>query len=347
MGAIASLFNGPPPPPQGYDMKKGNAAYDQAQQAMGQQQALISALNAQNGIGNQSNVFNQLNDVAHGQGPNPAQAMLNQATGANVANQAAMAAGQRGASGNVGLMARQAAQAGSNAQQQAAGQGATMQANQSLGALGQMGGIANQQASQQIGAVGNLNQMAQNEQGQVMNSVNNQNNINAGIAQQQAQAGSNLLGGIVSGVGSLAAKGAGFHDGGMAENPKLAKVPESHRFAGAADRRAKYPAHLRDVAHLYHGGMPEEAGTSDFTDGGSVPGEPVVQHDSVKNDVVPAMLTPKEIVLPISVTQSDNAPEEAARFVARELQKHNGGGKKDEKEFKEALKRAIAGRKSA
>ncbi len=85
-----------------------------------------------------------LQGIANGTGPNPAQAMLNQQTGANVAQQAALMAGQRGAGANVGLMARQAAQQGAGIQQQAVGQGATMQANQSLGAIGQMG--AQQQA---------------------------------------------------------------------------------------------------------------------------------------------------------------------------------------------------------
>jgi hypothetical protein len=38
--------------------------------------------------------------------------------------------------------------------------------------------------------------------------------------------------------------------------------------------------------------------------------------DSESNDVVPAMLSPGEIVLPRSVAQSDEAPEDAAAFVA-------------------------------
>ena len=41
---------------------------------------------------------------------------------------------------NVGMIARQAGQQGMQAQQQAAGQGASMQAQQQLGALGAQGG---------------------------------------------------------------------------------------------------------------------------------------------------------------------------------------------------------------
>lgn len=358
MGALLSLFNPPAPTPQGYNVGQANTALNQAQTALaqsqvglGQQQQLVNALNAQNGIGNQSAVFNQLQGVANGTGPNPAAAQLAQATGANVANQAALAAGQRGASGNVGLMSRQAAQAGSNAQQQAAGQAATLQAQQQLGALNQLGGIAGQQVAQQQAATQGLNQTlqginqaTQGEQGQVLSSLASQNAANAGIAQSQAAQGGQLLGGGLNAVGAAGGALLGLAQGGTVENPKLARVPESDRFAGAAEKRVHYPAHLAHVAHLYHGGE-----MHDYREGGQVPGDPKVMRDSERNDVVPAKLSPKEIVLPISVTQAKNAPEEAAKFVARELAKrgHGGSGKKDESEFKEALKRAIAGRKAA
>lgn len=167
-----------------------------------QQQALADALMGSNGVGNLSNAYsaqgdlakaqyglaNQYQDVAAGRGPNPAQAMLNQATGQNVANQAALMAGQRGAGANVGLMARQAAQQGGALQQQAVGQGATMQSQQMLNALaglsaqqqaiGQtnqnMAGIAAQQVgfaqaqqaaqqAQQAAMAQQANQMAQNQ----------------------------------------------------------------------------------------------------------------------------------------------------------------------------------------
>ena len=49
--------------------------------------------------------------------------------------------------------------------------------------------------------------------------------------------------------------------------------------------------------------------------GGHVPGHANVLGDSLKNDTVHAMLSPGEIVLPRSVTQSANPSEAAARFV--------------------------------
>src|ERR1035437_2296226 len=83
------------------DNTNANANVNNTQQS---QNALLAALGKQNGIQNQSDVYGQLQGVASGTGPNPAMAALNQATGANVANQSAMMAGQRGAGANVGMM---------------------------------------------------------------------------------------------------------------------------------------------------------------------------------------------------------------------------------------------------
>lgn len=226
---------------------QANTAYDQTQQGIQQQQAFLNALQGQNGIGNQSSVFNQLQGVANGQGPNPAQAMLNQSTGQNVANQASLMAGQRGSGANTGLIARQAANQGANTQQQAAGQAATMQANQSMGALNQLGGIAGQQVGQQANALTGLNQAAQGQQQNILGGIQGQNasnvamqdsinKANGQIANTNAGAQNNLAGGFLSGIGSVAGSlipgggggasaGGGlsslamFADGGQVENP--------------------------------------------------------------------------------------------------------------------------------
>jgi len=129
-------------------------------------------------------------------------------------------AGQRGTGANAGLLARQAAMQGANNQQQAAGQAATMQANQSLNALGQMGGIAGQQAGQQAQAVQGLNTAAQGEQGQILGAIGNQNNANvgmqgnintanAGLAGSTMQGQQNLMGNIFGAAGSAAGLGGG------------------------------------------------------------------------------------------------------------------------------------------
>lgn len=211
-------------------------SYQGNQNSLQSQQALLSAIQGQNGLGNQSQVYNQLQGVANGTGPNPAQAQLAQSTGANVANQAAMMAGQRGAGANVGLMARQAAQQGANTQQQAAGQAATLQAQQSLNAINSAGNIANTQAANQIGATNANTQAQQSEQGilQGANTAANNANVsmqsninsgNAGLANTQMQGGQAMIGGVMNGAGAALglAKGGTVQkmaEGGSAGGPQ-------------------------------------------------------------------------------------------------------------------------------
>ena len=207
MGAVTGLLGiggGPdinnPTTPEQFQQ-----AYAQVQQAQQQQQQLLAALQGQGGIQNQSNVYGQFQDVAAGNGPNPAMAMLNNTTGTNVANQAALMAGQRGAGANVGLMARQAANQGANIQQQAAGQGAALQANQSLNALGAAGNIANNQVANQMGQTNSVASGAQNLQNSLFNA-------NAGVnsANVAAQGDKNkMYGGLASGIGAALAMADG------------------------------------------------------------------------------------------------------------------------------------------
>lgn len=203
---------------------QAQTAYNQNQTALQQQQSFLNALQGQNGIGNQSQVYNQLQQVASGQGPNPATAQLAQATAANTQNQAALMAGQRGASQNAGLIARQAAQQGAANQQAAAGQAATTQAQQSLGALQQLGGLSTQQVGQQAAATGAVTGANQAEQQNLLNSIAGQNNANvgmqsninstnAGLAGQAMQGQMGVLGGVASGAGSLL--GGIFAKGGI------------------------------------------------------------------------------------------------------------------------------------
>lgn len=203
-------------------------AYKANQQALAQQQALVQALQAQNGLGNQTNVYNQLANVAAGQGPNPAQAMLANTTAANTANQAALMAGQRGTQVNPGMIARQAAQQGAANQQNAAGQAAALQAQQSLNALGQMGGLATTQAGQQIGATQGMTGAQLAEQQALLNSIagqnqanvsmqSNINNANAGLAGQSMQNQAGAIGGLAQGA-ATGLKSL-FADGGKVGGP--------------------------------------------------------------------------------------------------------------------------------
>lgn len=324
--------------------QQGQQSYDQTQQALQQQQAFLQALQAQNGIQNQSSVFNQLQGVANGTGPNPAQAQLNNATGQNVANQAALMASQRGAGANAGLLARQAGQQGANTQQQAVGQGAALQAQQSMNALNQLGGIAGQQVNQQQQAVGNLNQFAQGNQQNVYNALGQQNNANVSntasqnaanasiqntIAGQQGQ----VLGGIAGGVGSLLSGGslgsavtAGVKGavskahGGMIESngPKSA-------IARSLANGGKVPVVLSPGEKVI---SPEEAkkiasGDKKSAGGKIVPGQAKVKGDSKVNDTVNDSLEPGSIVIPRSVMDSKDPKKHIAAFVKAHMDLKN------------------------
>jgi hypothetical protein len=262
---------------------QANTAYSGNQQALAQQQALLQALQAQNGLQNQSNVYNQLQQVVSGQGPNPAQAQLAQSTGANTANQAALMAGQRGAGQNVGLIARQAAQQGGANQQAAAGQAATMQAQQSLNALGQAQGLATTQAGQQIGATTANTQAQQGEQATLLNSIaqqnganvqmqSNINSVNAGLANTQMQGQQNLIGGVINGgAGALAmAKGGvvkNFADGGWTQQGP------AQSYAGNDVSYNQQPAQdLSSLPGAYNTAMPQAQQPSPPTAGGAKSG---------------------------------------------------------------------------
>lgn len=194
-------------------------SYDSAQSSMGGQQQLLQALQAQQGINNQSQVYGQLQGVASG-AVNPAQAQFANNTQANVANQAALMAGQRGASQNVGLMARQAAQQGAGIQQQAVGQEAAQQAQNQIAAIGQAGQLATTQAGQQIGQTNANVQAQQAEQQQLLNAqgafntaqVGMQSNINqanAGLASTTMQGQQGLIGGAMNGAAAILGAGGG------------------------------------------------------------------------------------------------------------------------------------------
>lgn len=209
---------------------QANEQYGQMERSIGQQQNFLNLVNAQGGLSNQANVFNQMQGVANGTGPNPAQAMLANSTGANVANQAAMMAGQRGSGANVGMMARQAAQQGASIQQNAAGQAAALQAQQSLGALNQMGGIATNQANMQSNATSALTNATQGGYSAVTSNINAQNQANVGSMSSQNSANSgvagigakgqmDLIGGLVKGGGmAFAAEGGEVKKPGAWEN---------------------------------------------------------------------------------------------------------------------------------
>lgn len=289
-----------------------------------------------------------LQQQATGQGPNLANALLQQATGQNVANQAALAAGQRGASSNVGLMSRQAAQAGAQAQQQAASQGSINALQQQIAAQQALGGVYGTQgslANQNLG----IQQAGQQAQNSLITGAQGSNNqLGANIAAQNAATNQGLIGGVAN----MGAKLIGMADGGM---PALSILPQwgqgsNFGFNFTSGKKAKDPmagatnavsdasgveggAQLAGDAGPMMAVAAQGGGVSDlpfmpidFKRGGTVPGKPKVKGNNLKNDVVPAMLSPEEIVVPNSVTQSSDPVGNGAKFIAQVMAgKHRRG----------------------
>lgn len=266
-------------------------AYKNTQTGLQQQQDLLKSLQAQNGIQNQSDVFQQQQQLANalqaqsqGQGPNPAQAALANQTGANVSQQAALMAGQRGAGANAGLIARQAGQQGAGIQQQAVGQGAQMQAQQQLAAQQQlqaqqqgMAGLAGQQVSQQQGAVNQYQQGALGQQGQLLGGMAAQNKAANDQAAAQAKGNAATLGGVgqllpyagkalgsvwdaVAGMGSgIAGAGSGVLAGG-GDAIAGGAGEAAGDVAMAAAHGGEVPEHLHAMASIYHPHMMSKGG---------------------------------------------------------------------------------------
>lgn len=191
--------------------------YAMGQDALQNQMNLVSTLTPQatSAVAAQNVLSGQYANQAAGQGPNVAQDVLHQATGANVANQAALMAGQRGASSNPGLMARQAAQVGAGVQQQAAGQAATTQAQQQIAAQQAQAQLANNQIGQTQNATTADTQATQGEQSILQGANTANNNINGQLAQTTMQGSQAALGSAAGMIGpaamSLLAHGGEVH----------------------------------------------------------------------------------------------------------------------------------------
>ena len=314
----------------------------QGAQAVTAQQTLASQL-ANPNIGlQQQDLANALLAQSQGQGPNPAQAQLAQNTSNNIAQQAALMAGQRGAGANAGLVARNAANAGGDIQQNAVGQAATLQAQQQLAAQQalqqQQQAIANQ-AMQSQGAATNaalgqqgqlLGAQGQFNQSQVAN-YGGVNDANSRTAAGNADRNAKAIGGLLGGIGSI----FGLAHGGQ--------VAEEY-------------AHMYG---LYHGGKvdamvspgekylpPQEAqkvlsGDKEISQAGEkIKGQAKVKGDSQKNDTVPKKLDAGGVVIPRSVM--DKGEKASLDFLKDALRK--GDTKKEESDFHMALKRAISSR---
>jgi len=239
-----------------------NNAYTGVEGGLTQQQSLTDQLQpgVTQGVNAQGVLSEQLANEAAGEGPNPAQAALNQTTGQNIAQTAALMAGQRGAGANPGALATEAAQQGATTQQQAVGQSATLQAQQELAAQQEQQNLASTQVGEGATAVQNVNQQQQNEQNILQGantSANNAevgmqsniNNVNSQTAAANQNMAANTFGGILSAASSVASM---FAKGGLVKmdkggnmldaNARKQIAPENFALPGK-----RYPIH--DAAH--------------------------------------------------------------------------------------------------
>ncbi len=332
-------------------------AYGRVVASQAQLANFSASLQGVDGVKNQQAVMAQLQGVANGTGPNPAQAMLNQTTGQNVANQAALMAGQRGAASNVGLIAREAAQQGAGIQQNAAGQAATLQANQSLNALNSEGAIAGQQVGETQEALNSASTAASNNQGQLLGA---ENAYNSAITAGQGNVNTNNVTGqgqILSAIAPLAAgafNGAGtstvnsslpstntgpslganttfapstikYSSGGpVYKNPPMTGEHASH-VANFLSQGGKVPA-MVSPKEVYL--SPEKVkrvleGADPLKIGDRFQGKAKVKGDSRKNDTIPTTLEEGGVVIPRSHAMDS---EKAELFTRRAV--HMKRGKK-------------------
>jgi hypothetical protein len=319
----------------GQQQSVGNAQLGVAGQQQGllpQQQQILAQ---QGGLAQQQQGLAQaLLAQSQGQGPNPAQLQYQQ----NVAQAGQQAAGMiASAHGlNPALVARQAAMAQGDAQQNAAANSATLQAQQQIAAQ-QALGQQQQAIGQTIGAQNGTVAGMQNTYGGIGNSLGQAGNAFAGAGSAAAQIGSLGLGmqGTLQSAasaqnnaltqGGLGAQqiNAGVASQNTTNNTKAAggllnSVGSIFGMGASAAQNAISPVSAASgAAALAHGGVvhPNLAAAL-LAQGGQIPGTATVHGDSPSNDTVPTMLSPGEVVLPRSVTQSPDAAEKARQFVA-------------------------------
>jgi hypothetical protein len=338
---------------QGTNADQLNNAYTNANTGIASSQNLAAQLQpaATSAIQNQQSLAQMLLNQANGSGPNPAQAALNQNTGVNVANQAALMAGQRGASANPALIAQLAAKNGANIEQQAVGQSAVQQAQQQIMAQEALRQLAAQQVGQAQSANAGQNQAALEEQNilqgantaannAAVSAQNNINTVNAGVSAANAKTGVGL-GGLLNSASQAIPGIASMFGGSSGGASTIAGgVGDTLGGAGAAG------------ADLLGSGGPALLAS----DGAKVPGKPDHPGNDPRNDVVPALLSKGEDVIPNSITQikdpkvRDAKVLEFMHHLEASKDKKDGGyekvasAKKSLKERVEALEKCMGGR---
>lgn len=300
MGFIADLFSGS----KAYQAQSGlqpgqlGETYQQQQDALQKMMAFVAATQpgSAQGLAAQQALSQQLGAMGQGQGPSAATAMLQQQAGDIAAQQAALMGSQRGASQNVGLVGRQSAQAGMQAQQRAGSQAAILRQQEQLSALEQLRQLSGQQVEQQRLGTAQAGQAALQAQQQALAAQQAQEAQRTAMAQQQEQTRGGIIGGLLGGLGAVA--GSGVLGGSPVKKAEGGMIAQD-------DQRPPEEKEM-DIVSLLLQGQP-----SPMAEGALVPGHAKVDGDSYENDTVHALLSPGEIVVPRSAAKD---PEKAAAF---------------------------------
>lgn len=239
--------------------------------SLDQQRKFVDALNTQTpqAIAAQKMLSGQLIDQTQGHGPNVALNQLHQTTADNVAQQAALMASVRGANANPALIARNAALQGAATQQQAAGQAATLAAQQQIAAQQALGALSGNQIGQAGSAYGQQTGNALTNQGQFLNAQQGQQSTNSGVANTNAKGQQNIVGGIFNGASSA----FGLAKGGMvpryADGGAVNPLSYAKRFAdgfGSQNTAGTVPAPT-PVKNMYGDDSDLSKGTSALVGG--------------------------------------------------------------------------------
>lgn len=340
IGAVGSLLGGggknsfqATPATGGAQFTEQNLlpAIQQAQGGFGTAQSRIGDV-----FGAQGALAQQLAAQSQGQGPNIAQLQLEQATNRNIQQGAGMLGSVRGM--NPALAARLIAQQTAAANQQAAGQSGLMRAEQQLAAqnalanvYGQQGNLATaggQLANQNLG----VNQQALGQQNQqIVGAREAADKLNQQTAAENAKASAGALGGI--GTALVGPLGNVIGDVGKSIGSAFQKKTTSSNIPSSEDYYKAYKNMAEGGPVLDPRGVDSLARAfgqkkvSDYKQGGQVPGEPKYPGNDERNDVVPAMLSKGEVVLPNSVTKAEDAPDKAKEFMKAIMKEKEPGPK--------------------
>lgn len=135
--------------------------------------------------------------------------------------------------------------------------------------------------------------------------------------QQTAEGPSSFSGKMLSGPEQISSSSSSSGMVGGGPNPGAAALESG--MAGLGSGMIKGIMKLAPMAAMALNRGGPVVGEQLASKGKMVPGNASVGGNSLKNDTVPAMLSPKEIVIPRSITLSKDAPEKAKQFVAAVL----------------------------